>query len=60
MDLMWTCFLQFVKRIFEKGNSWFGEGKMFEFVKVVFFSCASDGRPSLVRSWFSGSILNFN
>ena len=28
------------------------------FFEFVFFSCASGGRSLLVRSWFSGSILN--
>ena len=53
-------FGNFCKRILKKKTAVLEKVNMFEFVKVRFFSCASDGRPLLVRSWFSGSILNFN
>ena len=32
-----SCFLQFCKKDFEKENKCFGEGEIFEFVKVCFF-----------------------
>ena len=33
---LWTCFLQLFKRIFNKENSFFEQGKVFDLVKVCF------------------------